>query len=173
MHAALTNRALVALALAGCGPRGAVPIDAQTIPPVLLFDGSGVSPNDVTAVEAILADLHLSFTTVDSAQLDGMSDARLKSYRLLIVPGGNFIEMGAGLRKNSARIRETVQGGVGYLGICAGAFLAGDSAYYNGFNLTSGVKFGFFADEARGIRKEAVAVTRADGPRRPRAGDEA
>jgi sulfopyruvate decarboxylase TPP-binding subunit len=37
-------------------------------------------------------------------------------------------------------------------GICARAFLAGKSTYYNGFNLTSGVRFGFYAAENHDLR---------------------
>ncbi|MDQ6708482.1 MAG: hypothetical protein M3Z85_21190 [Acidobacteriota bacterium] len=50
-----------------------------------------------------------------------------------------------------------------YLGICAGGFFAGDSGY-NGLNLTSGVRFRFYAAEARGIRKAAVAIATAGAP---------
>jgi len=46
--------------------------------------------------------------------------------------------------------------------VCAGGFFAGDSGY-NGLNLTSGVRFGFYAAEARGVRKAAVAITGAAG----------
>jgi glutamine amidotransferase-like uncharacterized protein len=53
-------------------------------------------------------------------------------------------------------------GGMNYLGICAGAFFAGNSPY-NRLNLTSGARFGFYAAEARGIRKAPVAVTAAGG----------
>jgi glutamine amidotransferase-like uncharacterized protein len=50
-----------------------------------------------------------------------------------------------------------VYGGLNYLGICAGAFFAGNSPY-NGLNLTSGVRFPFYAAEASGIRKAAVQI---------------
>jgi glutamine amidotransferase-like uncharacterized protein len=50
-----------------------------------------------------------------------------------------------------------------YLGICAGGFLAGNSGY-NSFNLTSGVKFGFYSAENQGVRKAPVAITAAGGP---------
>ena len=56
-----------------------------------------------------------------------------------------------------------MQDGVNYLGICAGAFFAGRSPY-NGLNLTSGVQFGFYSAEARGIRKAAVAISGAGTP---------
>jgi glutamine amidotransferase-like uncharacterized protein len=48
-----------------------------------------------------------------------------------------------------------------YLGICAGAFFAGNSPY-NGLNLTSGVRFPFYGIEDRGVRKAAVTITFAE-----------
>jgi glutamine amidotransferase-like uncharacterized protein len=50
-----------------------------------------------------------------------------------------------------------------YLGICAGAFFAGETPY-NGLNLTSGVKFTFYALEDRGVRKAAVEIAIAGSP---------
>ena len=55
-----------------------------------------------------------------------------------------------------------MQNGWNYLGICAGGFFAGDSPY-NGLNLTAGARFGFYAAEARGIRKAPIPVTAAGG----------
>lgn len=127
-------------------------------PAILLFDGSGTSPNDVAALESILDEKRFSYTTADSEQLNGMSEAQLGAHRLLIVPGGNFEQIGNGLTSSTtAKVRDAVRGGLNYLGICAGAFLAGDSPY-NGLNLTSGVRFGFYAIEAEGIRKAAVEI---------------
>jgi glutamine amidotransferase-like uncharacterized protein len=131
---------------------------------ILLFNGTGVSPNDVAAVEKILDDKHLNFSTVNSSELNSMSQSQLMSHHLLIFPGGNFIDMGNSLTKNTAAsIRYAVQHGLNYLGICAGAFLAGNSAYYNGFNLTSGVTFGFYSAEDGGVHKAAVAITSFGG----------
>ena len=86
--------------------------------------------------------------------------------RLLIVPGGNFVDIGHGLSSGTtANIRGAVQDGLNYLGICAGAFFAGSFPEpYQGLNLTSGVQFGFYAAEGRGIRKSAVAIAFAGGP---------
>ena len=132
--------------------------------PGLLFNGSGVSVNDVAAIETILDSNHLNYVTVSSEELNGMSQSQLMSYRLLIVPGGDFINMGNSLDTATAtNICVAVQHGLNYLGICAGAFLAGNSTYYNGFNLTSGVTFGFYCAENKGIRKAALAISNADG----------
>lgn len=129
--------------------------------PILLFTGRGTSPGDVDAVERILDDNHLAYATATSPQLNQMTTSQLMTYRMVIVPGGNFIDMSASLTpRTTAMIHDAVQAGVNYLGICAGAFLAGDGrGYYNSFNLASGVRFGFFSAENHGIRKAAVPVS--------------
>src|SRR5215510_11859130 len=133
-------------------------------PTILLFNGSGTSPNDVAAIERILNENDLRYTTANSRQLNKMSESQIKAYRLLIVPGGNFEQIGNGLTPSAtANVRNAVHSGLNYLGICAGAFFAGDSPY-NGLNLTSGVMFRLYAAEARGIRKAAIAITPAGGP---------
>jgi glutamine amidotransferase-like uncharacterized protein len=130
---------------------------------ILLFAGTGTSPNDVAALETVLRRNHLDYSKVSSARLNAMNESEMRASRLLIVPGGNFIEIGNGLKASStANVRSAVQNGLNYLGVCAGAFFAGDSPY-NGLNLTSGVRFKFYAAESRGIRKAPVAITGADG----------
>jgi glutamine amidotransferase-like uncharacterized protein len=77
---------------------------------------------------------------------------------LLIVPGGSFINIGNGLTPGAtANILNAVQDGLNYLGVCAGAFFAGNYPS-NGLNLTADIKFGFYAEENRGIRKAAVPI---------------
>lgn len=126
---------------------------------ILLFSGTGTSANDVQAIGSLLAERGLEYHTIDSAHLKALSLDELHAYRLLIVPGGNFEDMGKALdRATSVRVREAVQGGLNYLGVCAGAFLAGDSPY-NGLDLTDGVRFSFYSAETRGIRKAAVRIT--------------
>ncbi len=142
-----------ALALTACGPPA-----SNDPPPILLFNGTGTSPNDVKAVEAVLKDSHLKYTTVNSRQLNGMSESQLMAYRLMIIPGGNYLTMGNSLMPDTTtNIHNAVQGGLNYLGICAGGLLAGN-ATGNSLNLTSGVRFGFYAEVNRGIHKAAVAI---------------
>src|SRR5262249_19930972 len=133
-------------------------------PPILLFNGTGTSPNDVTAVEEILKEQQLSYSTVNSAQLNAMSESRLRSHQLLIIPGGDFMVIGKGLLPSTtAKVRGAVQDGLNYLGICAGGFLAGDSTD-NSLNLTDGVRFGVYSAEGQGVRKAAVAISGPDAP---------
>lgn len=150
---------LASLALTACDPSS--PGNGA---PVLLFAGKGTSAADVAAVERILNNEHLQYSTVTSRQLNGMSASQLMAYRLMIVPGGNFIDMSSSLTpRTTANVHDAVQAGLNYLGICAGAFIAGDGlGHYNGVNLTSGVRFGFYAAEGRGIRKSIVAIAGAD-----------
>ncbi len=158
--------ALFALSLSGCHRPGAsaVPLTSGRVPPILLFNGTGTSPNDVAAIETLLERNRVSYSTASSAQLDGMSAARLRTYHLIIVPGGDFTRIGIGLRKETAaKLHDAVQYGVSYLGICAGAFFAGRTPY-NGLNLTSGVQFGFYSAEGRGVRKAAVLISGAGMP---------
>jgi glutamine amidotransferase-like uncharacterized protein len=146
--------------LAACGIRST----SSGSPIILLFNGSGTSPNDVAAFEKILNENHYSYATANSRQLNAMSEAQLRAYRLLIVPGGNFEQIGNGLTATTtANVRNAVQSGLNYLGICAGAFFAGNSPY-NGLNLTSGVRFTFYALEDRGVRKAAVEIASAGAP---------
>lgn len=145
---------------------GGAPL-APAIPaaePVLLFTGTGTSSSDVAAIEAVLTTLGLGYTTADSARLDAMSEPQLAGYKLLIVPGGNSIEIGQNLSASTAaNIRGAVADyGMNYLGICAGAFF-GASSIYNGVDLTGGVSFSFYQDEFKGIHIEAVEISFPSG----------
>ena len=132
---------------------------------ILLFAGAGASPNDVTAIKAILKDAGLAYSTVDTAQMNAMDGGALRRHRLLIMPGGNFEDMGNALTPEaSANMAGAVRDGLNYLGICAGAFIAGNSPY-NGLNLTEGRHFNFYTLESQGFRKSAVWITAADGSR--------
>ncbi len=151
--------------MTACGPGSA---SSHGIAPVLLFTGRGTSPNDVAAIETILDSNHLNYSTVNSFQLNWMAESQISGYRLLIVPGGNFVKMGNSLTAGTAaNVRNAVKGGMNYLGICAGGFLAGSfPAPYNSFNLSSGVQFGFYFPEENGrdTYKAAVRITTAEGP---------
>jgi hypothetical protein len=151
--------------LASALPTAAAPLnDSQAQSksvPVLIFNGTGTSSTDVTAVESVVSTIGLAYNTANSSQLDGMTQAELAAYKLFIVPGGNSITIGKHLSSGAtSNIRDAVaQNGLNYLGFCAGAFFGGFSAYYNGVDLTSGVWFDFYADHYKGIQKEAVSIS--------------
>ena len=135
------------------------PSQGNDRPTILLFVGKGTSPGDVAALKQILNRNHFDFSTADSNQLNEWSEFQFATYRLLIVPGGNYETIGKGLTATTtAKIRNAVRGGLNYLGICAGAFFAGNSPY-NGLNLTGGARFKFYALERRNIRKPGPPLT--------------
>ncbi len=152
------RRIVVALLLAGCASSSPGPA------PVLLFDGDGTSPGDVAAVETILGARNIAYATASSSQLNGMSASELAGYRLLIVPGGNFVTMGNSLSGATAtNIRTAVKGGLHYLGLCAGGILAGTTTA-NGFNLTNGVQFHFYHLVEQDVHRAAVDITTVGAP---------
>lgn len=162
--ATLASLALVSSVLTACQDSTLVPLSSTTPAPILLYDGVGTSRNDVAAIEAILSRNHLAYSTADSSQLNDMSAARLGEYRLLILPGGDFMTIGKNLGPHSAaKIHDAVQSGSSYLGICAGGYLAGDLPE-GGLDLASGAQFKCYAAEERGIHKAAVAITCVGAP---------
>lgn len=140
-------------------------VPEATTPKVLLFVGSGTSSGDVSAVGTILKDLKLSYATATSSQLDGMSETQLRSYKLFLMPGGDAITISQNLSHTAITNvhNAIVDGGVHYLGICAGGFFAGDSGDYDYLDLTPGVWFNYYADEFDGIDKAAVEVAASNG----------
>ena len=148
--------AIVGLLEAGCGVSDPTQLAKQQQPvsvtdhvtgrPVLLFNGVGTSSTDVAAVEAILNSMGLAFATANTAQLNAMTQAQMNAYRLFIVPGGNSITIGDNLTKTAtSRVHNAViNGGLHYLGICAGGFFGGYSIY-NGLNLTNGKWFNLYS----------------------------
>jgi glutamine amidotransferase-like uncharacterized protein len=169
----IASLVLISAAYTSCGVgsnHGSMSLDsanasAATVP-ILLFNATGASSNDVAALEAILKYNHLSYWRATSAQLNRMDPSQIRRYRLLIVPGGNFVEIGKSLTPDAtANIRKAVQDGLNYLGICGGGFLAGKyDPPYNGLNLTSGVRFGFYAAENQGVRRTAVPIAVIGSP---------
>lgn len=150
---------VIALTLTACAPS-----TPNKAPSILLFTGPGTSANDVAAVESILKQEHLSYATANAHQLNALNASQLLTYRLLIVPGGNFIVMSDSLSpRTMSNIHDAVQNGLNYLGICAGAFLAGHGTY-NSVNLASDVQFRFYEAEERGVRKAVVVIASVGTP---------
>jgi glutamine amidotransferase-like uncharacterized protein len=157
-------RCLAVLMLTGLTLTACARTEPATAASILLFSGAGTSPNDVAAIAKILKERGFDFATANSKQLNEISESQLMAYRLIIVPGGNYIKIGNNLRpETTRRIQNAVHGGVNYLGICAGGILAG-KAKCNSLNLTSGVSFDFYSVVNRGIHKAAVPITCVETP---------
>jgi hypothetical protein len=162
--------AAVTFTFTGCGsgsggqvPPAALPPAIPAAEPVLLYNGTGASSTDVSAIEGVLGTLGVGYATADSGQLNAMTEPQLGGYKLIIIPGGNSITIGESLTTETASmIRDAVaQYGLHYLGICAGAFCGGYSIY-NGVDLTGGVSFNFYAAEFQGTHEEPVEISLPD-----------
>jgi hypothetical protein len=157
-------KAFIAVAVICSGMTACSPPQSSGPPQILLFNGTGTTPNGVAAIEKILNDRHLDYTTANSAQLNDLTSSQLSAYRLLIVPGGNYLTIGNSLTTNAtANVHSAVQGGLNYLGICAGGILAGNASG-NSLNLTSGTRFDFYAVVNQGIHKTNVVITGVGSP---------
>jgi len=161
---------LVLITFSGCGsqqngqPAQELPPPIPAAEPVLLYNGTGASSSDVSAIKAVLSTQGIGYATADSSELNAMNEAQLGGYKLIIVPGGNSIMIGQSLttQTTSAIRGAVIKYGTHYLGICAGAFFGGSSTY-NGVNLTGGVSFNFYADENLGIHLAAVEISFPSG----------
>jgi hypothetical protein len=123
----------------------AQPIRANALSEVLLYNGTGSSPTDVVALEAILTGMHLTYDLLTSAQMNAIPKATMISYKMIVFPGGDSIQMGDSLTTATTALVKTAvsQYGVSYIGFCAGAFMAESSTLYNVFNL-AGTWFDFY-----------------------------
>jgi hypothetical protein len=83
---------------AACAPRG---ISGDPTP-ILLFNATGTSPRGVAAVEAILRSEHLAYSSANSSRLNEMPESDIRTHRLVIVAGGDFVQIGNGLSTSAA-----------------------------------------------------------------------
>jgi glutamine amidotransferase-like uncharacterized protein len=102
------------------------PAPRNTPPRVLLYAGVATATGDPEALISILEEHHVSVDVVTSQALNQLSEEDLESYSLILWPGGYASQMSQSLTYGTrTRIRQAVsEKGVGFLGICAGAFIA-------------------------------------------------
>ena len=117
-------------------------------------------PRDKAKVEAVLKGTGLT----PALTIGGSVYSPQANARMVVVNGQVFQEGNALTPEAAANMAAAVRDGLNYLGICAGAFIAGNSPY-NGLNLTEGKQFGFYTLESQGFRKSAVWITATDGSR--------
>lgn len=93
-------------------------------PQVFLYNGKGVWDTGYEHLKMFLSEHNVSYQTVYASDLLDGKLARVNP-KTLIMPGGQSWEYIAELGdKGAANIKDFVQKGGGYIGICAGAFYA-------------------------------------------------
>src|SRR5262249_51816247 len=83
------RRAIAAMMLVSCLAGGCDGSRSGTAD-VLLFAGTGTSPNDVRAIEALLAARGIRYSQAGSTEIDAMSADDPRAHCLLIAPGRKF-----------------------------------------------------------------------------------
>jgi putative intracellular protease/amidase len=99
----------------------AIPAPKSPRPRVALYDAGGTGGQGEFAVERILAGAGMDVLHVGPEEI---AAGALPQFQLLIVPGGSGSREAAAIgAKGREQIRQFVQHGGGYMGICAGAYL--------------------------------------------------
>lgn len=142
---------------------------------VLLYNGVGVSTSDWQATEAILQSQGWSYQLVNSSELNAMSLDQVASFAAIVVPGGSGGTITSNLASDTRiRLRQAVRDrGVGYVGFCAGAWIAvgpeasGNSTASYGLAVAPGsVLPVYWPDGNSSLTAAMVPVTLAGGGQR-------
>ncbi len=141
---------------------------------VLLFNGTGVSTSDWQSTEQIIKSQGMSYQLVNSAQLSAMTLDEIANFGTLVVPGGSGGSIYGGVSADARlRIRQAVrERGVGYVGFCAGAWVAvgpeaeTTKAASYGFAVAKGNVLSLFHPNGQTPTAAMVEVSFADGSHR-------
>jgi glutamine amidotransferase-like uncharacterized protein len=93
---------------------------------VLIYNGTGAWTDEVASLENIISSHGLGYEEVTEQQVNSMTADQFAQYGMMIWPGGSGTMILDAIN-DSARILimdAVIDQGVGYLGFCAGAFLA-------------------------------------------------
>lgn len=138
---------------------------------VLLFNGTGVSASDWQTTESIIQGQGLSYQLVNSAQINAMTLDEIADFGVIVVPGGSGGTIYSNVTADARlRIRQAVrERGVGYVGFCAGAWVAvgpeaetTQTASY-GFAIAKGSVLSMFYPNGQAPTAAMVDVTFSDG----------
>jgi glutamine amidotransferase-like uncharacterized protein len=120
---------------------------------VALYDDNGAFEHSVTALGHMIRWMGLDVTVVDAEKI---GRGALDGFDLLCVPGGDMYEYSQSLGSTGIqKIREFVENGGGYVGICGGAYFAGERVYWRGNQLPM-TSLSLFEGETRGPYDEIV-----------------
>lgn len=146
---------------------------------ILLYNGSGVWSPEVSSLRSIFAEHGATYDEVSSSELNAMSAEDLAKYGAIVWPGGLGGTQSASLTiQTKDNLRAAVrEAGVGYIGFCAGAFVAvsptpaeGKAPSY-GLSIVDGAELPYYYLEAEYERSGATDITMtlesfADGTQR-------
>jgi glutamine amidotransferase-like uncharacterized protein len=101
---------------------------------IALYNDTGAWQESVTAMGHMFAWMGYSVKVIDAEYINGKS---LGGFRALAVPGGDMFEYGRSITEaGKKKIREFVDQGHGYIGICGGAYFAAKQTLWRGSQLS-------------------------------------
>jgi glutamine amidotransferase-like uncharacterized protein len=140
---------LLALTLGSCG-NSSKPEERYDI---ALYDDTGAWQESVTALGHMFAWMGYSVKVIDAEYINGKS---LGGFRALAIPGGDMFEYGRSITESGKeKIREFVDQGHGYIGICGGAYFAAKQTLWQGSQLSYS-PLGIFDGTAAGPNNDIV-----------------
>ena len=140
---------LISLILASCWVVGSPERRAD----VAIYDDDGAFDPSVTALSCMFRWMGLAVVLVDA---EDINQRGLNGLDLVCVPGGDMYEYSQSLGQAGIdRIREFVSNGGGYIGVCGGAYFAGERVYWRGNPLPM-ASLSLFEGESRGPYDEIV-----------------
>ncbi len=119
--------------------------NTTSVTKVLIYDGDGVMDSSVDGIEDCLNDSNNQNISPNNkfqfSTTSVINSNTLSGYDVLIMPGGEASDYIDSDDIDSQAIKQFVQGGKGYIGICAGAYAASDyiSGDYSGWGLAPDV----------------------------------
>jgi glutamine amidotransferase-like uncharacterized protein len=118
---------------------------------VALYSDRGVWPQSVTAAERMFQWMGYDVQRVNAQDV---RNGILVKFQLLCVPGGNMYNYAEDLTSPGVEnIKNFVHQGGGYMGICGGAYFAGEKVFWQGNQLPM-MSLGLFPGETRGPYEE-------------------
>lgn len=132
---------------------------------VLIYAGDAAAYGDPEALTAIAQSKGLTSKTVTSDELNQMSLDDLSKFGVIAWPGGYAGQMSKSLTDQARdNIRRAVQErGVGYVGICAGAFIAVTPDTKTGLSVVAAPELPYYHLEDEGTDDAMVGVNFVQG----------
>lgn len=135
---------------------------------VMLYIGTGTTDHDYYALEREMDAMGLTYDTADwngeagaEIQFSTVTQAVFDAHGLFVIPGGWSSSITTPWTTATVQTvqQAVLQDGVSYLGVCAGAFVAGS----NKVNLTGQPQFSFYSPFYQQINEEMVDLSLPNG----------
>jgi glutamine amidotransferase-like uncharacterized protein len=138
---------------------------------VMVFTGDGTWSTEISDAEALFTANGATYQEVNSAQLDAMTPAQMAAFGIIFMPGGEgSTEAESVSATTHGNLRTAVQSlGLGYVGFCAGAFVAvaptpasGQDVSY-GFGVVNGALLNYYTGPGSTADYELTLESFPDG----------